>query len=159
MNESDRRGLLAELAADREALLEVASGVNDVALTWPTRNAEWAVRDVLAHVLASDADLIWLLEAAANPPSTPPQVTLEQHQQEMARWAISTPDRMIQELKTRAGRWRALLDSLPDSALAVEAWWKEGTLGDLVADWREHDRQHADDIRLALEAGQAKGRG
>lgn len=159
MNEIDRRQLLAELAADREALLEVAYGVDDAALTLPTRNAEWAVRDVLAHVLASDADLIWLFEAAADPPSTPPQVTLEQHQQEMARWSGSTRDTFVQELGERASRWRALLDELPDSALAVQTWWKEGTLGDVVADWREHDRQHAEDIRLALEASHAGGDG
>jgi hypothetical protein len=63
--------LQAQRAAEREALLVVVSDVDEQALTWPTRNPEWAVRDVLAHVLASDTDLISLLEAAADSGSHP----------------------------------------------------------------------------------------
>lgn len=156
--ESDRGQLHAELAAEREALLAVVSGVHEEALKWPTRNPEWTVRDVLAHVLASDADLIWLLEAAGRSSTDPILLrSLEQHQQEMARWADATPQAFADELRERGDRWRALLAALPVSvfAMPVDVWWSKGTLGDIVGDWRGHDSQHGEDVRLALAAGPA----
>lgn len=160
MNERERGQLQGELAAEREALLAVVSGVDEQALTWPTRNPEWAVRDVLAHVLASDADLISLVEGAGLPSTTPLWGrSLEEHQQEMARWADATPQMFAQQLQERSDRWRELLAALPGSAFVIPAavYWAGGvrTLADVVADWRGHDRQHAEDVRLALAHGRA----
>lgn len=175
-NEGGPGRLAADLADEREALLAIAAGVAELALAWPTRNSGWTVRDVLAHVLASDADLIALLEAAVHPgPATLAHPSAEQHQGEMARWAEATPGAFVHDLRERAERWRELLVALPGSALAIPvsgAWWppsalsggpsdipggSDGTraLGDVLADWRGHDAQHAEDVRLAL----AQGRG
>jgi hypothetical protein len=170
VNKSNRR-LHAELTAEREALLAVVSGVEERSLALPTRNPGWTVRDVLAHVLASDADLILLLEAAAHPASQPLQHPgLEQHQREMSRWAEANPEMFVQQLRERADRWRELVTALPAPALAIPVrgdWWPPSALSgspsaipessggaralaDVVADWRGHDTQHAEDVRLAL---------
>lgn len=156
MSEGDRGQLQAELTADREALLAVVSGVDEHALARPTRNPGWTVRDVLAHVLASDTDLISLVEAAGRSSSHPvPHPSLEQHQKEMARWTDATPQMFVQQLRERSNRWRALLDGLPDPAFAIPVQiggWSDRvrTLGDVVGDWRGHDAEHAEDVRLAL---------
>jgi len=158
VSEGDPGRLHAELTADREALLAVVSGVDEEALTWPTRNPGWTVRDVLAHVLASDTDLVSLLEAAARPGIRTLRVRgLEEHQRDMARWAEATPQVLAQELRERGDRWLALLAALPGSAFATPAqvWWAPAAraLGDVVGDWRGHDREHAEDVRLALADG------
>lgn len=158
MNEGDPGRLHVELTADREALLAVVSGVHDEALTWPTRNAEWAVRDVLAHVLASDTDLILLVEAAGRSSTDHLQLPgLEEHQREMASWIDATPQAFVEQLRERGARWRALLAALPHSAFVIPAavYWTGAprALGDVVADWRGHDAQHAEDVRLALADG------
>jgi hypothetical protein len=174
-NERERRQLGAGLAAEREALLAVVSDVDEQALARPTRNPEWTVRDVLAHVLASDADLISLVEAAGRPDTrTFRHPSLEGHQQEMARWAEATPQAFARELQQRGNRWRDLVVALPDSALGIPvsgSWWPPATLsgsaaaipvgtsggvralGEVVGDWRGHDSQHGEDVRLALAQG------
>jgi hypothetical protein len=159
MNKRKREQLQADLAAEREALLTVASDVDAKALSWPTRNSDWTVRDVLAHVLASDADLISLLEAAGRSDADPLRLHgLEQHQREMARWTDATPQALAEEMRQRGDRWRELLAALPDSASEVlvgaSGWIEsERKLLDVVGDWREHDTQHAEDVRLALANG------
>ncbi len=159
MKEQERRQLQAELAADREALLAVASGVDGQDLARHTRNPGGAVRDVRAHVLASDADLISLLEAAGNSIAEPIRInSLEQHQEEMARWMDATPQALAQELRERGDRWRKLLAASPPSAFAITvgtSGWIKGAkrLLDVIGDWRGHDSQHAEDVRLALVDG------
>jgi uncharacterized protein (TIGR03083 family) len=150
--------LQGELRAEREALLAVVSRVEERTLAWPTRNPGWAVRDVIAHVLASDADLISLVEAAGR--SGTDAVGLrgqEAHEQEMARWAEASPEALAAELRERGERWRGPLAALPDSAFAipVQVWWQADpkALRDAVGDWRGHDTQHGEDVRLALEGG------
>lgn len=156
MKEQERKQLQAELAADREALLAVASGVVDQDLDRDTRNPGWAVRDVLAHVLASDADLIALLEAAGGSSAAPIRInSLEQHQAEMARWIEATPQALAQELRERGNRWRKLLAALPPSAFTITvgtSGWIKGakSLLDVISDWRGHDSQHGEDVELAL---------
>jgi hypothetical protein len=176
--EREWRQLQAELVAEREALLAVVSDVDEQALAWPTRNPDWTVRDVLAHVVASDADLISLVEAAGRPGTrTLRMPSLEEHQREMARWAEATPQAFAQELRERGNRWRDLLAALSVSALGIPVsgnWWPPAALSDsavavpedtsgavrafwdVVTDWRghdSHDSQHGEDVRLALAKG------
>jgi hypothetical protein len=175
-SERERGQLRAELVAERGALLAVVSGVDDEALTWPTRNPGWTVRDVLAHVLASDADLISLLKAAGRPGTRVLRMpSLDEHEREMARWADATPQMFLQHVRERGDRWRELVAALPGSASAVPVsgnWWPPSALSgspsavpessggarplaEVVADWRGHDTQHAEDVRLALEDGRS----
>ena len=147
------------------------AGVDEQALSWPTRNAGWTVRDVLAHVLASDADLIALLaEAARSGTGGIRMPGLQEHQREMDRWAEATPRSFARDLRKRGSRWRELLTAPPNSALAITVsgnWWPQNALSgsasstpeesggvrplaDVVADWRGHDAQHTEDVRLAL---------
>jgi hypothetical protein len=101
--------LLAGLANEREVLLAIVSGVGEQALPWRTRNPDWTVRDLLAHILASDADLIWLLEEALRAGTDALRMPgLEGHQREMAHWAEATPQGFAQELRERGNRWREL---------------------------------------------------
>jgi uncharacterized protein (TIGR03083 family) len=160
VNERERGQLQGELATEREALLAVVSAVEEQALTWPTRNPGWAVRDVLAHVLASDADLISLVEVAGRSSMHPLRLPgLEEHQREMARWTDATLQAFAEQLRERGDRWQELLAALPRSAFAIPAtvYWGGGmrTLADVVADWRGHYPQHAEDVRLALADGPA----
>lgn len=172
--EREEEQLQSDLASEREALLAVVLGVDEQALPWPTRNPDSTVRDVLAHVLASDANLIWLLEEASRSGTRSIRMPgLKGHQREMTRWAEATPQALAQELRERGNRWRELLAVLPGSALAVPVsgdWWPEDAmagsgaadpetagglrpLSDVVADWRGHDAQHGEDVRLALADG------
>lgn len=173
-NEREREQLQADLADEREALLAVVSGMGAGSLTLSTRNPDWTVRDVLAHVLASDADLIWLLEEASRSGTrTMGTPGLEGHQREMARWAGATPDAFVREVRERGNRWREVLAALPDSVLTLSVsgdWWPQDALSgsgevepeisggvrelfDVIADWRGHDAQHAEDVRLAPADG------
>ncbi|OGO49924.1 MAG: hypothetical protein A2148_07790 [Chloroflexi bacterium RBG_16_68_14] len=149
------------------------SGVDEQAVNWPTRNPGWAVRDVLAHVLASDADNILLLEAASRLSTTPlhggsqvPAISLlsdKEHGQEMARWTDATLQMFAQQLRERGDRCQALLDSLPDSAFEIPTavHWRDGVkkLGDVLSDWRGHYPLHTEDVRLALADGPARASG
>ena len=83
------------------------------------------------------------------------QALEEAREQEMTRWTDANPQELAEELRQRGERWRELLIALPDSAFATPAvvWWMGGTLGDAVASWRGHDRQHGEDLRLALAQG------
>ena len=180
----DRERLEADLGDEREALLAVVSGVQEKALTLPTRNPDWTVRDVLAHVLASDADLNLLLKAAIRSGTrTIGMPGLEEHQREMARWAGAIPQAFVQELRERGNRWRELLAALSVSALGIPVsgnWWPPAALSDpavavpedasggvralwdVVTDWRghdSHDSQHGEDVRLALAEGRASTSG
>ena len=94
---------------------------------------------------------------------------------EMACWADATPPAFAQELQERGNRWRKLLAALPGSAFSIPVsgdWWPEDAMAgsasatpagegstraleDVVADWRGHDAQHAEDVRLALADGRA----
>jgi hypothetical protein len=164
VNEREREQLQKELAANREALLGVVCGADVRDLTLPTRNPDWTVRVVISHVLASDADLIALLQEAGRSETRPlPVQSLEQHEGEMARWSDATPQAMADELRDRGDRWRELLAALPDPAFAisVSAPWSDGVreLWDVVGDWRPHDAQHAEDVRLALAGGGSGGSG
>ncbi|MCH8815303.1 MAG: maleylpyruvate isomerase N-terminal domain-containing protein [Chloroflexi bacterium] len=175
-NEAGLEELRAELAAEREALLAVVPEVDEPALSLPTRNAGWTVRDVLAHVLASDADLIALLEEAARSGTRDLRIPgLEKHQREMARWAEAAPRSFARKLRNRGGRWLELLTAPSSSTLTIPVsgnWWPQNALSgstsstpeesgavrplaDVVADWRGHDAQHAEDVRLALGANAA----
>ncbi|MEX1253748.1 MAG: maleylpyruvate isomerase N-terminal domain-containing protein [Dehalococcoidia bacterium] len=156
VDEGSRRQLEAALAANREALLAIVSQVDEGALSLPTRNAEWSVRDVIGHVLASDADLIALLEAAGQTGATSVEGgSHEEHQLGMAGWSDATPDALVDALRERSERWRALLASLPDEAWALpsQAWWTPAAraLAEIVDDYRTHDAEHGEDVKLALE--------
>jgi len=159
VNEQERKQLQAELVGNREALLAIASDVDEQGLARPTRNPGWTVRDVLAHVLASDADLIALLELAGDPGTDPLQVhSFEEHEREMARWMDATPQALAQELRERGDRWRELLAALPRSAseilVGASAWIEsERKLLDVVGDWPDHYSLHTEDVRLALADG------
>lgn len=145
--------LALELTASRDALLAVALRVGHDALARPTRNPGWAVRDVLAHLLASDANLISLLDAARG--GSLPRASREEYESQMTRWAGATPETFVFQLRARAARWRSLLEVLPSSALDLpaEASWIDGTssVGSVLGDYQTHDAEHAEDVRLALE--------
>lgn len=153
--EREEEQLQSDLASEREALLAVVLGVDEQALPWPTRNPDSTVRDVLAHVLASDANLIWLLEEASRSGTRSIRMPgLKGHQREMTRWAEATPQALAQELRERGNRWRELLAALPDSAfeIPVDAFWGGGVrrLLDVLGDWRGHYPLHTEDVRQAL---------
>ena len=147
-------GALAdELAANREALLAVVSGMDASALSLPTRNAEWSVHDVLAHVLASDVSLMALLEGATE--GRIPDAPLDAYDEDRAAWREAGLSTMVQQLIERGERWRELFAALPDHALdgPAHAWWMDGstTLGAILEDYRTHDGEHGEDVRLAME--------
>ena len=141
---------------NREALLAIVSKVDEGALSLPTRNPEWSVRDVIAHVLASDADLIALLESAGRAGATSVAGrSYEEHAQEIDRWSDVTPEALIGALRELSDRWRALLASLPNDAWALpaQAWWTPAAraLREVIEDYRTHDAEHGEDVRQALE--------
>ena len=152
----EREELQAELVADRETLLAMVSPVQQRDFARASRNPEWSLRDVLAHVLAVDSDLISLLEAAdRSRADSLGSRSVEAYEREIARWANASGQELAAGLRQRGDRWRELLTGLPGSAFAKPAvvWWMDGTLTEVVGSWREHDRQHGEDVRLALAHG------
>lgn len=152
----EREELQAELVADRETLLAIVSPVQQRDLARASRNPGWSLRDVLAHLLAVDSDLISLLEAATR--STADSLrsrSVGAYEREMAGWADASGREPAVELRQRGDRWRELLTGLPGSAFAKPAvvWWMDGRLTEVVGSWRGHDRQHGEDVRLALAHG------
>jgi uncharacterized protein (TIGR03083 family) len=156
VDEGAHRQLDAELATNREALLAIVEQVDDEALLLPTRNEGWSVRDVIAHVLASDADLVALVEAAGvrNVAQVEGRSRAE-HEREMARWADATAGALVEALRKQGDLWCRLLDALPEGAWALptQAWWTPAAtvLGETIEDYRTHDVEHGEDVRLALD--------
>jgi len=146
--------IVARLATGRQSLLATLETVDDTSLAKPTRNAEWTVRDVLAHVLASDVDLIWMLETARETVTGAARHHVD-HEAEMARWADADVIAIRRAAREFGDCWQHLLAVMLTSAATthVEIWWRTGQLGDVLNDYLDHDSQHADDIRLALANG------
>jgi len=143
--------LATELSTGRQSLLAVLDSLDEASLGLPTRNAGWTVRDVLAHTLASDADLIWMLESAAGLASSAARAHAD-HEREMASWAKADVIAIRRAASEYADRWRSLLAVLaPSSATTpVEIWWRSGRLCDVLGDYVGHDAEHAQDVRRAL---------
>jgi hypothetical protein len=139
----------------RAALLDVARTIRPEDLHRRTRNPEWRVGDVLAHVLASDADLISLLRAAGGAPDATAHETKSAHDDEMAAWRTETVDAIIAELRTRSTLWHAMIEDTRAIALGTpqRAWWleEERPLAEIFRDFLTHDDEHTQDIRLALQ--------
>jgi len=150
VNDAERERLLADLTIDREELLAVARTVDWEALERPTRNPGWTVRHVLAHVLAADADLISVLEAAGDTTGDVRVPGTGEHECEMARWMTATPESICEELRKRGIHWKRLLVAMPGASLAATACVGEGdrTVGELVSEWQGHDAQHGEDVSL-----------
>jgi hypothetical protein len=85
--------------------------VTEADLAGPTRNEGRMVRDEMAHVIASDVDLIPLLEAARDAREV--HLDEQRHNDETSRWADATPQAFVEALHRGAARWRGLLASLP----------------------------------------------
>jgi hypothetical protein len=135
----DKRRLLDELVADRAKLLETVGGIRQQDLGLPIRNPGWSVGHVLAHGLASDADLIAFLKAAqtdAESASIPGQPV---HDAEMAKWSSATLDAIRHEIRTREVRWMSQITDFP--ALG----WSE-VVQKVVNAWRGHDAVHGEDV-------------
>lgn len=153
------RAFHAELVADRDALLAIVSGIDDKSLALETRNPGWAVRDVLAHVVAVDTELVSTLETAVDRGS-PKERSMQEYESEIERWVGASARTLVQELRARGERWRELLNQMPPSGLdeAAKVWWTKGTLRDVLASWRDHDEQHSEDVRLSLNRAVAERR-
>jgi hypothetical protein len=140
------------LRLERERLLAVAGEMDREALARQA-NPGWTGADVLAHVLAADADLIWLLTSVA---AAGPEVTLDEARDlaEKKSWAGSDLPALLAGLRTQGERVLALVQEASGAALdtRVRVWWRPGPtpLRDVIEDWRDHDAQHAADLRRAL---------
>jgi hypothetical protein len=141
------------LASGRSSLLAIAERVQPADLARPTRNAGWAVADVLAHVIASDGDLISLVEFSEGAREATAHETKTQHDADMRVWRDAAVPEITDELRRRGERWRTGLEAAPPAAVPARAWWIDGErpLTEILADYLTHDAEHAEDVQLALD--------
>ena len=145
--------LLTSLVADRQALLATVQDADEQDLQQSTRNPGWTVQHVLAHVLAADADLIAILEAASRAGTHTHVPSTGEHEREMATWMTATLRAISSELGNRSERWEQLTIALGETSFAATVGGRKSTVGDLIADWQGHDVQHKEDVQLAVSAG------
>jgi len=161
---SQRRYLLARLAAERGALLEGLLGLEEPTLVARPVFDDWSVKEILAHIAAWDRweeRTMRSMVAGETPDFSAVQDFAVSNAAFVAPWRDRSLEEVLAELMAARSDWVAWLKSLPDEeffrprAYSGHAW----TFSEvpLQVQW-EHDAEHAAQIARWREAGELKGR-
>ena len=158
----DKSQLLEEVRAARAKLLAAIEGLTDEELVQPGAAGIWSVKDIMAHLIAWEAELVTLLSRKLSKryKDAPELVLIEdldEWNEEQYHLNARKPLSVI--LPDFHGVHKHLLRAIeeadPATLLAANRFeWMEGeALANLVLEtavW--HEEEHAEDIRLWREA-------
>jgi hypothetical protein len=68
----------------------------------------------------------------------------------MARWTGAPAPALRSEIRARGERRHRLIGALLEETFAGQVDGRTRTVGVIISEWRRHDSQHAEDVRLAL---------
>jgi uncharacterized damage-inducible protein DinB len=150
--------LFAKLEAEREAVALAVRDLGDADLDRPGADRTWSIRQILAHLVASEAGLLALARhiAAGENPQMPPGFDLDvTNQAEVAkRTGLPVPD-LLKEWEARRAKWRAFLESLTEAHLdraGEHPWFHQSvTVRQLVIIMLKHERGHKLEVARLLE--------
>ena len=121
----------------------------------------WRVKDVAAHIL------IWEVEALAGLRARQKGETYtiaafdsfdQYNERAFIRYRDRSLDQIMTELHAVREAMKTILRALPSDRFAgmmAYPWPWTGSLSDLMAIMAEHERQHAEEIRQALQSGES----
>lgn len=152
-----------KLALNRQALLETLQAVGETDWQRPvfSEDTNWTVADLLRHLVDAEASMTRLInQIRAGSPGVPPDFDLARwNASRVAKAAGKTPEQLLEELNHNRGELLSLLGTL-----GLEEWklsgrhgsLREMTVAEIAHQIADHERDHAQDIRLALESGAPK---
>ncbi|KPV52758.1 hypothetical protein SE17_13580 [Kouleothrix aurantiaca] len=152
---------LAALAATRAELLALVGGLDEAALDRKGTLGAWSVKNALAHLAAWEEWVAGVLPERIASGATPADFRERAANEdrfnalEVAEREELTPDEQIMELERIRAELLRYLGTLPPDDLARRKPWPEwdGTVPEyLLAALDEHEREHLDALRAALQS-------
>ncbi|MCS7039260.1 MAG: DinB family protein [Anaerolineae bacterium] len=142
------------LTEARQLLLEAVAALDDETALLPTTNPEWRVRDILAHLAASERGLLRNVERFLAGGELPADFSLDVwNRRQVAKRRDATIADLLAELAaSRAEVW-AMLDRLDEADLDVPGTHPAGmrtTVAGLFYTIANHELDHGNEIRVAL---------
>jgi len=160
---TQRRHLLAHLAAERAGLLEQLVGLEERALTELRILDGWTVRDLLAHIVAWDRWELQEMErmASGKPPDLSAVRDMDGYNAAVvAAWRDRTLTEVLVELQDARVTWVVWLGALPEEEFfrerlfAGEDWSFPGCV---EVQW-QHDAKHAAQVAAWRESEGLEGK-
>lgn len=151
----DRKTLIRQhLTEARRLLLEAVAGLDDKTALTPTANPEWRVRDVLAHLAASERGLLRNVERFLAGGELPADFSLDVWNRRQVTKRRDTPiAELLAELAASREEVWATLDRLGEADLDVSGIHPAGiptTVAGLFYTIANHELDHGNEIRAAL---------
>lgn len=148
--------VITDLRAARESLLQAIDGLTDEQMFQVGAVGIWSVKDVLAHLVAWEAELVTTLSRLDQYKQRPPQIVeiedLDEWNEAQYRVNVARSlDAVLEDFHGVHKHLVAAIQALDERTLENNrAWpWMEGEpLSYLIAEnatW--HEQEHADDIR------------
>ena len=142
--------LVAALEAARAEMETVLDGLTEAELAQPGAAGDWAVKDVLAHITAWEAELVTgLAKVRQGRPPGKTNYTADEIQAQNTRWQAENQGRPLERVLAdfRGVRKQTLrqIQALTEQELnAPRPWLRQGNLVDWVKGWGlEHEEEHA----------------
>ncbi len=152
---SDRKAIIRQhMTEARDSLLAAVAALDEANLAASTENAQWRVRDLLAHLAASERGMLRTVDRFLAGGDLPPGFSLDvwnQRQVEKRREA-GVADLWAELEASRAEAW-GMLDRLSEADLDVAGVHPAGlptTVAGLFLTIANHELDHGNEIRSAV---------
>lgn len=146
--------LAAELTANREYLVSVATEISPDQALDSTENPLWNVHDLLAHLAISERGLQSTVKRFLSGEPLPDGFSLDYwNQRQVAKLKERTVIEMLAGLQTGRQETLALLDSLTDDQLAIRGVHPAGFETSVAGVFRVmalHEHAHGQEIAAAI---------
>ncbi|HEX2913077.1 MAG TPA: DinB family protein [Chloroflexia bacterium] len=161
---NDRRTRLKyKMAEARQELVSTLQALTPEQLSLPTRNEGWNVGQVAAHICAAEGGMEpiahRILSQEPNQRENAASFDLNRFNNGMIKRRVDkTIPELIEELNTSRARMLEIIDRVSDEELDLPGYHPAAgdiTLYGLFVVIYRHERDHAEDIRKAVEAGTA----
>lgn len=143
-----------QLQEARTLLLEAVTGLDDDMAVASTENPEWRVRDILAHLAASEPGLLHNINRFLAEEELPSGFDLDRwNRRQVAKQSATTVEDLLLALQTSRKQALAMLDSLSEDDLAVTGTHPAGfdtTVAGIFLTIANHELDHGNEIRTAL---------
>ncbi len=153
MSTADRETLLARLDETRAKVEELLPRID------PEKEIYlgWRIKDILAHITGWDDATVDSLRAhvAGRLPATPADRGLDEYNSRTvsSRKDLDTPH-VLNEMRLTRQILRTIVECMPEEKYfepLILPWGVKGTVTDLVEIFREHEEEHAHDLREWLQ--------
>jgi uncharacterized protein (TIGR03083 family) len=151
----DRKTLIRQhMTEARHLLLEAVAALDEETALTATANPEWRVRDVLAHLAASERGLLRNVERFLAGGELPADFSLDVwNRRQVAKRRDATVAELLAELAAGREEAWAVLDRLNEADLDVPGIHPAGmrtTVAGLFYTIANHELDHGNEIRVAL---------